>query len=76
MDLNPLALTPLQLQQAITALQLNMAKGVTSLEVAGEKVTFRSLDDMMRTVAMLERQLDRAVGRDLPSQQYPAFRRG
>ena len=31
-----------------------IAKGVTSIEVAGEKYTFRSLDEMQRIAAMIE----------------------
>jgi len=50
-----------------------IAKGVTSLEVNGEKVTYRSLDEMMRIKGMMERDLGLvAVSR----QQYPAFRKG
>lgn len=74
MDIN--ALPTQHLQAALIQLETNMAKGVTSIEVAGEKVTFRSLDEMLRTLAFLERRISRSVARDLPSQQYPAFRRG
>jgi|GEM_PF-1526364 len=74
MDIN--ALPAQHLQTAIAELQLNIAKGATSLEVAGEKVTFRSLDEMLRTLAFLERRLSPPVSCDLPYQQYPAFRRG
>lgn len=74
MDLGQLS--PLQIQAAITSLRLAVAKGVTSLEVNGEKVTYRSLDEILRTIAMLERQLRLGLGGDLPSQNYPAFRRG
>ena len=72
-----ISLLPAQhLQTAIAQLEMNIGKGVTSIEVAGEKVTFRSLDDMLRTLAFLERRISRSVARDLPSQHYPAFRRG
>lgn len=74
MDMTGLA--PQHYQTAIEQLTANIAKGVTSIEVAGEKVTFRSLDDMLRTLAFLERRMSLSVGRDLPSQHYPAFRRG
>ncbi|AZV00336.1 phage head-tail joining protein [Paracoccus sulfuroxidans] len=45
--------TPEQLAE----LKANIAKGVTSLEINGEKVTFRSLDEMRRIVKMIEEDL-------------------
>ncbi|MBK4216128.1 hypothetical protein JJJ17_09340 [Paracoccus caeni] len=54
-------------------LVMMIAKGVTSLEVNGEKVTYRSLDEMMR----LERRMARDLGLvATPRRQYPAFRKG
>lgn len=50
-----------------------LAKGVTSLEVAGEKIQFRSLDEMMRIKNMMERNLGLAA---TPGARYPSYRRG
>ncbi len=44
--------------EQLAALKDNIAKGVTSLEINGEKVTFRSLDEMRRIVKMIEEDLD------------------
>lgn len=63
---------PWTIQQYQT-LVVMIAKGVTSLEVNGEKVTYRSLDEMMRLKAVMERDLGLvAVSR----RHYPAFRKG
>lgn len=50
-----------------------LAKGVTRIEVAGEKVEFRSLDDMVRVKGMMERDLGLVA---TPGAQYPSFQRG
>ena len=59
--------------QHLAELKANIARGVTSLELNGEKVTFRSLDEMQRIVAMIERELD-----PLPASRLllPTFSRG
>lgn len=62
--------TPEQLSQ----LKENIAKGVTSLEINGEKVTFRSLDEMRRTVAMIEDELSVVPRRG--GFHLPTFSRG
>ncbi|WP_199286432.1 phage head-tail joining protein [Pseudogemmobacter humi] len=50
-----------------------IAKGVTSLEQNGEKVTFRSLDEMRRIRSEMEAGLGlNARRRD----HYPVFRKG
>lgn len=51
--------TPEQLSE----LKANIAKGVTSLEINGEKVTFRSLDEMRRIVKIMEEDMDIAPAR-------------
>lgn len=49
-----------------------IAKGVTSLEQNGEKVTFRSLDEMRRLKAEMERVLGLAAR---PQVHYPVYRK-
>lgn len=49
-----------------------IAKGVTSLEQNGEKVTFRSLAEMRQIKAEMEQALGR---RAAPRIHYPAFRK-
>ncbi|SEI10038.1 phage head-tail joining protein [Paracoccus alkenifer] len=63
---------PWTIEQYQTLVKM-IAKGVTSLEVNGEKVTYRSLNEMMRIKAMMERDLGLVA---VPRQQYPAFRKG
>lgn len=58
--------------QHLAELKANIARGVTSLELNGEKVTFRSLDEMQRIVAMIERDLD---PRPSPGFHLPSFAR-
>lgn len=62
--------TPEQLAE----LKANIAKGVTSLEINGEKVTFRSLDEMRRIVKMMEEDMDIAPARG--GFYLPTFSRG
>lgn len=50
-----------------------LGKGVTSIEVAGEKVAFRSLDEMVRIKGMMERDLGLVA---TPGASYPSWRRG
>lgn len=59
-------------QQQYETLCEMIAKGVTSLEQNGEKVTFRSLDEMRQIKAEMEQSLGR---RPAPRIHYPAFRR-
>lgn len=50
-----------------------IAKGVTSLEQNGEKVTFRSLDEMRR----IRSEMESALGLNTRSRaSYPVFRKG
>lgn len=50
-----------------------IAKGVTSLEQNGEKVAFRSLDEMRQIRA----EMETALGLSTRSRvHYPAFRKG
>lgn len=57
----------------LAALKANIARGVTSLEVNGEKVTFRSLDEMRRIVAMIE---DDLMPKPKSGFHLPTFSRG
>lgn len=50
-----------------------IAKGVTSIERNGEKVAFRSLDEMQRIRAEMERSLSIAPARRV---HYPTFVKG
>jgi hypothetical protein len=46
-------------QADLERLQAMMAKGASSVEMIGEKITFRSYDDMLR----LERKIKSALGK-------------
>lgn len=59
--------------EELAALKANMAKGVTSVEVNGEKVTFRSLDEMRRIVSMIE---DELFPKPASGFHLPTFSRG
>ena len=50
-----------------------LAKGVTSMEVAGEKVTFRSLPEMMRLKSAMEADLGLTTR---AKTVYPSFVKG
>ncbi|MCG6111320.1 MAG: hypothetical protein MEQ74_03915 [Paracoccus sp.] len=56
-------------------LRANIAKGITSAEVNGEKVTFRSLADMRATLAMIEAELA-GMGGGAARVSYPRTTRG
>lgn len=60
-------------EQDLAALKANIVRGVTSLEVNGEKVTFRSIAEMREIVAMIEADL--APRRDTGF-HLPTFSRG
>ncbi|KFI30424.1 hypothetical protein CN97_12705 [Haematobacter massiliensis] len=50
-----------------------IAKGVTSLEQNGEKVTYRSLAEMRQ----IKREMEQGLGLvPSPRTHYPAFRKG
>jgi hypothetical protein len=59
-------------QEQLAGLRDAAAKGVTSLEYNGEKVTYRSLDEMLRLIAVIERSLASAT----PRTHFPTFRKG
>lgn len=46
-------------QAQLDALNAAIAKGVTELQMGQERVRYRSIDEMLRIVAMLERKLGR-----------------
>lgn len=58
--------------EQLAALKAAAAKGVTRLRIGDEEVQYRSLDEMLRMIAMIERTL----AGDLPARHYPVFRRG
>lgn len=58
-----------QYQQLVSML----AKGVRTAEIAGEKIQFASLDEMVRIKGMMERDLGLVA---TPGARYPMFRRG
>jgi hypothetical protein len=59
-------------QEQLTALRAAIAKGVTRLRMNGEEVQYRSLDEMMRLAAVMDRSLNGVQ----TQQHYPAFTRG
>lgn len=52
-----------------------IAKGVTNLEVNGERVTYRSLSEMLRIKALMEADLGLAGATGRTRQQYPVYRK-
>lgn len=60
-------------EQDLAALKANIVRGVTSLEVNGEKVTFRSIAEMREIVAMIEADLS---PRQDTGFHLPTFSRG
>lgn len=58
-------------QADITALRANLAKGVAQAEVAGEKITFRSLAEMRSLLAEMEAAV--AGPAAASRQHYPGF---
>lgn len=60
-------------QEQLDDLRAMTAKGITTGTMAGESVTFRSLSDMFRLIAVIERALapDATV-----RQHYPTYSRG
>lgn len=61
-------------QDDLDALRGAIAKGVTKLRNAqGEEVTYRSMDEMMRLRAEMERQL---APKASVRQHYPTYSRG
>lgn len=59
-------------QEQLAALNAAIARGATQLKLGEEMITFRSLDEMMRIKAVMERDLGQFTSR----RHYPAFSRG
>ncbi|SCY61689.1 phage head-tail joining protein [Paracoccus tibetensis] len=57
------------------ALRAAIAKGASSLELNGEKVSYRSLKEMRETLAMIEAELS-ATPAGLSRVSYPRTTRG
>lgn len=65
-------MTPYTIEQYQTLCGM-IAKGVTSLEVNGEKVTFRSLSEMRQ----IKTEMEQALGLTArPAVHYPTFLKG
>jgi hypothetical protein len=47
--------------EEIAALKANLARGITSVELNGEKVTFASMAAMRQQLAIMEREFSGAV---------------
>ncbi|MDS9468204.1 hypothetical protein RGQ15_11565 [Paracoccus sp. MBLB3053] len=59
----------------LAELKANIAKGVTSIEVAGEKVQFRSLNEMLKLAAVIEAEIEPG-GQTRSGLHHPTFSRG
>ncbi|TYB83962.1 phage head-tail joining protein [Oceaniovalibus sp. ACAM 378] len=60
-------------QQQLDDLRSMTAKGITKGSMGGESVEFRSLADMFRLIAVIERSLAPTA---TVRQHFPTFRRG
>lgn len=60
----------------ILAINSAIASGVTSVSYEGKSVSYRSFDEMIKTVAYLQRLQDRANGVNVPVVGLSGFRRG
>ena len=60
----------------IAAINAAIAAGATSVSYEGKSVTYRSLDDMLKTVAYLGRLQARADGRQASNVGLASFDRG
>lgn len=60
----------------IAALTQAIASGVTTVSYEGKSTSFRSLQEMIQTVAYLERQQARANGAPRPVAGHAGFSRG
>jgi hypothetical protein len=62
-------------QQQVDDLQAAIAEGVLEVMSAGRKVTYRSLDEMLRVKTMLETELSGTSANGSRYQRYISFRR-
>lgn len=60
----------------IAALKAALAQGVTSVSYEGKTATYRSFDEMLKTIAYLEREQLRGTGRRVPTVGLACFDRG
>ena len=49
-------------QTDIDKLKVSIAQGATKVKFADREVSYRSLDEMRETLAMIQREVDAAVG--------------
>lgn len=65
------------IEAEIHAVRAALGTGALSVEYEGRKVTYRSLSEMTRTIAQLERELAAATNVALPNRRkYAEFHRG
>ncbi len=60
----------------IAAINAAIASGATSVSYEGKSVTYRDFDDMIKTVAYLERLQATANGMKTPTVGFAKFNRG
>jgi hypothetical protein len=60
----------------IVAINAAIAAGVTSVSYQGQSTTYRSFDEMLKTVSYLERLQARALGEKVPTVGLANFDRG
>ena len=60
----------------IAAIQGAIAAGVTSVSYEGKSTSFRSFDEMLKTVTYLQRVQARANGQKVPTVGLASFDRG
>lgn len=60
----------------ISALQAAIAAGVTSVSYQGQSTTYRSFDEMLKSVAYLQRLQAQANGQRVPTVGFANFDRG
>jgi hypothetical protein len=58
--------------EQLAALKAAAAKGVTSLRIGNEMITYASVSDMLKLIATIEREVNPGVSRIV----YPTFDRG
>ncbi|WP_158966241.1 phage head-tail joining protein [Chachezhania sediminis] len=62
-----------QIKANLIQVKSNLAKGVTSIELNGEKITFRPLAEMRQIIAMLESDISSSTSSGFYT---PSFSRG
>ncbi|MDV2988161.1 UNVERIFIED_CONTAM: hypothetical protein Q9R58_28060 [Methylobacteriaceae bacterium AG10] len=60
----------------IAAMEAALAQGVTSVSYEGKSASYRSLEEMIQTIAYLKRQDAKAAGRGRAVAGFAGFSRG